>query len=408
MKAYVDVLKEMKPTPGKINSQKERIDSQGNRVLVNLMEDGTMQPVKDYLPAPELKSTGDGTGTMYDTNTGLTTPHRMNVNGLPMMVRQNLHTGQFFNPADMAAGAITQNPVTPYDKPESPHEIPTAQGWTQVFNDGRTNQVMVGGKPAMPTSTIIHNNVTPVKYEEDDPLISRIAQYMAPPPTPGRAGSPQAVQAYNDRMKAILKANPQYDPLKYATAQAVMLDFASHGGAKSTEAMNALGTHMGELNDAIDALHNKNIEALNSIGNRYNVSVRGLPPAAAFKTIVNRVKSEVVRAYDGSAGAMGDRDAAAADFNENLAPQILKQNVQKTVRLLRGKADSMKNRFETNAPGRKFEGYISPGTLATFDRLDPLNQQQGGGGVEQYSRSTGRYRYSLDGGNTWLPGRLPR
>jgi hypothetical protein len=104
---------------------------------------------------------------MYDSRTGLTSPFRMNVNGMPMMVRENKKTGQFFNAADMAAGPISQNPVLPYDKPSPPRIIQTAQGFFEEQPDGSYAPIKTAsGNPVMPYSAPVDTSGREDKRED--------------------------------------------------------------------------------------------------------------------------------------------------------------------------------------------------------------------------------------------------
>ena len=123
------------------------------------MKKGDPRVIPGMQAPNDLKSTGDGTGAMYDSRTGLTSPFRMSVNGMPMMVRENKKTGQFFNATDMAAGPISQNPVLPYDKPSPPRTIQTAQGFFEQQADGSYAPIKTAsGQPVMPYSAPVNTS----------------------------------------------------------------------------------------------------------------------------------------------------------------------------------------------------------------------------------------------------------
>jgi len=379
-KQYADAITAMRaPVDEAMGAPFQTTGPDGKPAMAQQFKSGNPKILTGYAPAAEKDEfTSDGVGGVYNRKTGLGFPVDVTINGLPGQARPNYATGQYM---DDQGQPITQNPVSRAAKPTAPHTIPTAGGYMYLQPDGSARPVLgPDGKPVMPTSTITHNNFgAPNKYDAEDPVISKIASYEAPLVLPRGANAAQTAE-FDRRMKAVLVVNPKFDMRNYATAQKTLNAFATGAEGRSLTAINTVAAHAGELYDAIDALKNSDGALLNRIGNSYNVNVRGLPPAAAFRVIVNRVGPELVKAYVGTGGTGEDRKTVAADFDENLSPAILKSNTEKTVRLLRGKMNALKNQFEFNVQGRKFEGYISPEAMAIYDRLDPPknNNQQSG------------------------------
>ena len=156
----------------------------------------------------DLKSTGDGTGAMYDPRTGLTSPFRMNVNGMPMMVRENKKTGQFFNATDMAAGPISQNPVLPYDKPSPRRTIQTAQGFFEEQPDGSYAPITTAsGETVMPYRAPVDNSYRNAAIgNQSYNFHTRELDTIAKPVTDSLARSSRLIETLNNGSPTALAA----------------------------------------------------------------------------------------------------------------------------------------------------------------------------------------------------------
>lgn len=176
-------------------------------------------------------------------------------------------------------------------------------------------------------------------------------------------------------MGEVFNQDPQF------SEQRAQLRKAFTVGKQSTE-INAINTamgHVGVLSDAIDALQNNNIPALNKVANAVGVQL-GKDAVTTFKTIVHRVGPELSKAYIGAGGSAGERGSDEKDFDPNLSPQQLRSNVAITSQLLRSKISSLENQWDQNkAPGMKSfqEQFIMPEAQRNLNRLNP--QSKGGG-----------------------------
>ncbi len=324
---------------------------------------------------PDRKPQSLSGGLTWNPETGTTFPVQKTVNGVPAMVVLNKQ-GQWVMASDPQSGPINEgrNPVLDYEKPGTPQNLPTAGGFMRIDGNGvATPLTGPNGKPLMPTSTITNNFNAPA-YGTGDAYIKSIGDYREPLP-PLRGNSPQQIAEHRRLVDAVMVANPQYDSRLFANAQKALNAFGSGKEGREVTALNTVAAHLGALDDAISALNNGDVKLLNRVSNSLGVNVAGQTPAAAFKVITNRVKSEIVRAYDGTAGALGDRESAEHDFDVNLSPNILRKNARISAELLRGKIDGLANQFERNVPGRKFDG-ISQQAQAAYDRLAPRRGPQ--------------------------------
>jgi hypothetical protein len=151
--------------------------------------------------------------------------------------------------------------------------------------------------------------------------------------------------------------------------------------SKEINAINTAMGHVGVLGDAIDALNNRDVRILNQIANRLGLETGSEAPAV-FKTIVHRVGPELSKAYLGAGGSAGERGADEKDFDENLAPKILRSNVGITAQLLRSKIGSLENQWDQNkAPSMKsFEDqFISPEARRQLAKWSGAQNQDRGG-----------------------------
>lgn len=143
-------------------------------------------------------------------------------------------------------------------------------------------------------------------------------------------------------------------------------------GSQSKE-INAINTalgHLGTLNDAVGALNNGNVQALNNIATQMGVQA-GKDNVTTFNTIVNRVGPEVAKAYVGAGGSAGERGTTEKDFSSSMSPQQLKSNIGVTADLLRSKISSLENQWNQNAPaGQDFQTrFMMPGAKQALDRI---------------------------------------
>lgn len=131
------------------------------------------------------------------------------------------------------------------------------------------------------------------------------------------------------------------------------------------------------------------------------------PTKAALDYATNYVKNGV---YTGS----GD-EALQEKFFELAKPSVGFRMTQPQMDMLqnsRGWMGSLAAKARHATTGTWFDDEQRNQIVRTMNDLAKAKLGSGGStpgaGREQHSPSTGQYRYSLDGGQTWLPGRLPQ
>ena len=144
-------------------------------------------------------------------------------------------------------------------------------------------------------------------------------------------------------MAAAYQLDPQLNEQRYELRKSYTVGPQS----KEINAINTTLGHVGALAQAVQALNNGNVMQLNRIANAYGVQV-GQTPITTFRTIVNRVGPELVKAYSGGAGSEAEREEVQNDFNPSLSPQQLLSNARETAKLLRSKISALENQWDTN------------------------------------------------------------
>lgn len=204
----------------------------------------------------------------------------------------------------------------------------------------------------------------------------------------GRIPLPSGFALTKPYWQNVMSAVEHYDP-QFSTQRAELRkDYTVGKHSNEINAINTAGGHIGVLSDAIDALNNNQVQVLNKIANGLGAQV-GQTPQTTFKTIVNRVGPELVKAYAGAGGGENERKMAEADFDPALSPEQLKSNVGVTARLLRSKISSLENQWNQNkAPATPDfqDRFITPEAKAAFDKLNP----QGAGKLQYATDPSGQ------------------
>jgi hypothetical protein len=184
---------------------------------------------------------------------------------------------------------------------------------------------------------------------------------------------------WQDVMGSVFEQDPQFSEQRAQLRK----NFATGSGAVQINAINTALGHVGVLGDAIDALNNGDIKALNNIANRLGVETGNDAPTT-YNTIVHRLGPEITKAYVGAGGTEGDRGTNEKDFEYSLGPKQLKSNVGVTAKLFRSKISSLENQWNQNksAAMPDFQGrFLMPQAQQTLQKYAPEggNQPEQGG-----------------------------
>jgi len=180
----------------------------------------------------------------------------------------------------------------------------------------------------------------------------------------------------------LIQANPGLTPAeiadKVATGSAeragmaaTIKAFDSGQQGNSVKSFNVGLSHLDTLDELATALQNKDLKVINRIGNAWAAET-GQSAPTSFDAARNIVGDEIVKAVTGSAGALGDREAAAATISKINSPQSLKDVIKTYKTLMVGQLTGLKQQF-VSAGGKpeSFDAKLSPETkkfLATEKR----------------------------------------
>jgi hypothetical protein len=227
-----------------------------------------------------------------------------------------------------------------------------------------------GAGAAPPTADSIPNSIKGT--------VQQILDYRAQLPPAGRNNPTNTAIRY-----WVNALDPQHDYTTFPARNKLMTSFTSGPESHQINAVNTALGHVGVMSDAIDALNNTNIPALNAIANKLGVAV-GNTPATTLQTIVHRVGPELAAAYIQGGGGEGERGTTADDFSVNKGTAQLKANAAITAQLLRSKIGSLQNQYEQTMGRQDFQQrFITPEAQRTLTQLSPQGgaNQTGGGGM---------------------------
>lgn len=159
-------------------------------------------------------------------------------------------------------------------------------------------------------------------------------------------------------------------------------DFAAYTqGVKAFEAggrlepvvrsQNVAVQHLSVLQDAADALQNKNFTLFNGLKNKI-AELTGEEAPTDFNGVKRIVGTELVKAITGSAGALGDREALDADLKGANSEKQLVSLINKYKKLMAGQLSGLRQSYDRLETGRPFdERFLAPETQREMKKLAP-------------------------------------
>ena len=232
-----------------------------------------------------------------------------------------------------------------------------------------------------------------------------------------RSGSPTA---YGNQLRTWAM---QVDPDWTDQRNKLYTEFNSNQ-TKTGQALQSTNTLIGHLGTLYDLTHELNASGGNTNSQTVNAVVRrvqqefGDPKITNVKTALQAVANESERLYVGGVGSEQGR----AEFQKALdtaiqSPQQAEGQIHTAVKLLGSRVKATRIPYDRMMKDyAKETSFLSPEAKSTLVEmgLNPhdveFGKAEGGGSTKaivQHSPSTGAYRYSMDGGNTWQPGQPP-
>lgn len=257
---------------------------------------------------------------------------------------------QPINPVHLAMraqGVQTGNPQIDAMTPEQAHKAMTD-------NKERPAQINVNA----PDSQTMDSNA------------QMIANYQAPP----MSGFAMSRPAGQQIMAAVKKINPDYHAEYYNNFNKTESDATTGKIGTSANALNTMMGHLSVLDTAANALKNNDINALNHIANSFGAATGNSAPTV-YKTIVHRIGPEISKAYVGAGGTGAERGTNEEDFDVNLGPDQIKNNIAISAKLADSKIKALQDQYQRGTYGRGQQKLISDEAEATRQRLATSGQQ---------------------------------
>lgn len=295
-------------------------------------------------------------------------------------------------PAPQAGPASMTQPPAPQDQHVPPAPVSEAPPKNYHY-------------PAAPTDRWV-KGVNVGAIDAAKPEVADAARAMIE----GRA-SPTAYQLRNSKdpnnpwpeaQRLALKADPGFSTFRAAQVKQAMLDFGTDGDTgKSIGAMNTALTHLGNLDDAIKALDNNNVPALNRIANQYSVQTGG-PAVKVFEAIQKRVSTEMASAYKANPtleeirSAEGDIGTADSANSLRAVPRTLATLLSGRIQTNESKWDDIMGKDSTQP-----RVHMSPQAKVVYDRLtaDKDNLLGSKNGLDIYSSRVDGKKFALPHGS---------
>jgi hypothetical protein len=267
--------------------------------------------------------------------------------------------------------------------------------------EARTENVKAGGE-----SNVLGATKGTQEYAVREQIIGELA---------GRGiAFPRGKGVLGPYITGLIQANPGLTPAQIAdkvatggaeragTAATIKaFDIGQQGN--SVRSFNVGLSHLDTLDELATALQNKDLKVINRIGNAWAAET-GQSAPTSFDAARNIVGDEIVKAVTGSAGALGDREAAAATISKINSPQSLKDVIKTYKTLMVGQLTGLKQQF-VSAGGKpeSFDAKLSPETkkfLATEKRTPatppPATNAKG---WKLHQDAKGNYGYVSPDGN---------
>ena len=175
------------------------------------------------------------------------------------------------------------------------------------------------------------------------------------PPSSFALKSPYWQKIYNDWAQY----NPNLDAVNYGTRASTRKDFTSGASGKNLNALNTAIGHLGQLNQAIDALGNTSFTPYNEAKNLIS-KMTGNPAVTNFNTTKSAVANELMRVFRQSGASDAEIQEWAKPLNNSNSPDQLRGAVRTAAQLLQSRIEALNNTYNRGM------GTANVDTLSTF------------------------------------------
>lgn len=190
--------------------------------------------------------------------------------------------------------------------------------------------------------------------EGDPTTIENTAQAIARGDLAPLSGFSLAKPMGQQIMSRVVAINPEFNPTAFATRQRVEDAFAKGKEAQSVRSFSVGISHLNTLDTLADALHNKDTQLINKIGNALS-SQTGNPAPTNFEAAKKIVGDEIVKAIVGSGGGVADREEAAKTIAAANSPAQLKGVIGTYKELMKGQLDGLRRQYQAGGGKKDFD-----------------------------------------------------
>lgn len=288
------------------NEPRTVMGADGKPMLVQMADDGTVQPIQG----------GYGAATKIDWH---------NVGGKTVATQE-----------------YTGNQVASLNNTQSPDSI-ASQATIRRGQD-------------------LNNQENEIPAGQIDNVAKMIASGNLAPLSPKMAMSPQGLAV----MARVAELNPTYSGKDYGTGAKAERDFATGKQGNSVRSFNVALSHLDTLSGLADALNNKDTQAFNKVGN-YFATQTGQAAPTNFEAAKKVVADEVVKAIVGGGGGVADREEAAKTIQAASSPAQLKGVIGTYKELMKGQLNGLKDQYKSTTGKDDFESkYLSENARNTM------------------------------------------
>jgi hypothetical protein len=202
------------------------------------------------------------------------------------------------------------------------------------------------------------SGMSPKELFED--AAKAIANYAEKPPA---LRDPQR----NALLARARQINPNYNEAGYGDRDIAYRNWINPNGAgfKQIAAFTTVAGHLETLDKLGVALKNNDTQAINSAYNWFQTAT-GDPAVTNFNAAKQAVAAETIKAITGTAGALRDREEAAAIFGAVQSPAQLKGAISTVKELINSRLQTSQAMFEAGTGRQNFDELLPPIVKQTF------------------------------------------
>jgi hypothetical protein len=157
-----------------------------------------------------------------------------------------------------------------------------------------------------------------------------------------------------------------------ATKTKVNKDFSTGTQGRQVTAFNTAIDHLATMDKLADALNNKDVKAINYLGNII-AKQTGNPAPTNFDAAKQIVTAEIIKAVVASGGGVKERQEAETNIANANSPAQLKGVVNTYTQLMGGQLNSLGLQYENGTGRTDFDKKLTPDAKAAFERVRGKN-----------------------------------